>query len=156
MKRIKYSNSLTQHSYVLFITFHPPTLITVDDPTLLHHWIFIFWGHQEVLDGGSSSEVHLYTIIAAFSLDRLTQPPIIRYCYVWFGGVLLLRVFFILFLLFLDWIVHLHFYPVDSPSGVFAISQCFCEVVIFLLQLFIIRADGFCSMIKSSHNTVFC
>ena len=134
-------------SYIFLITVHPPTFVTVDDPTFLHHRIFILWGHQEVFDGGTSSKVYLYTIVAALFLDRFTQPPVIRYSYVWFGGVLLLSVFVILFLLLLGWIVYPHFYPVHSPSGVIAVSKCSSEVVIFLLQLFMVRAYGFCSMI---------
>ena len=51
-----------------------------------------------------------------------------------------------LFLFLLSWIVHPHFDPVDSPSGVLAISQCSNEVVIFFVQLVTIRAYGFCSI----------
>ena len=142
-------------SYIFLITVHPATFVTVDDPTFLHHRISVLGGHQEVFHGGTSSKIYLYTIVAARFLDSFTQPPIIWNSYVCFGGVLLLSVFVALFL-FLVWIVHPHFYPVHCPSGVVAISQCSGQVIIFLLQLFIIGAYGFCSMIKSSHNTKFC
>ena len=46
-------------------------------------------------------------------------------------------------LLFLGWIVHPYFNHVQSPSGVVAISQCFGQVIIFLLQLLIVGAYGF-------------
>ena len=90
-------------------------------PTLLHHRILVLGGHQEVFNGGTSFKIYLYTIVAALFLDTSTQPPIIWNSYVWFGGVVLLSVFV---LLFLGWIIHPHIYPVQSPPGVVAISQC--------------------------------
>ena len=50
-------------SYILLITLHPTTFVTVDDPTLLQHRIFVLWGHQEVFDGCASSEVNLNPIV---------------------------------------------------------------------------------------------
>ena len=140
-----FTKSSWELSNIFLITVHPTTFVTVVDPTLLHHRIFIPRGHQEVFDGGTSSKVYLYTIVAALLLDRFTQPPIVRNSYVWFEGVLLLSVFVILF-------VHPHLYPVHSPSGVSAISQCSSEVVIFPLQLLIVRIYGFCSMIKGQQS----
>ena len=36
-------------SYIFFITLHPFTFISVDDPTFLQHRIFVLRGHQEFL-----------------------------------------------------------------------------------------------------------
>ena len=33
-------------SYIFLITIHPTTFVTVDDPTLLQHRIFVLWGHH--------------------------------------------------------------------------------------------------------------
>ena len=77
-------------SYIFLITVHPATFVTLDDPTLLHHRILVLGGHQEVFDGGTSSKIYLYTIVAALFLDSFTQHPIIWNSYVWSWGVLLL------------------------------------------------------------------
>ena len=45
-------------SYIFLITLHSATFVTVDDPILLQHRIFVLWGHQEVFDGCASSEVN--------------------------------------------------------------------------------------------------
>ena len=68
-------------SYVFFIALHPTTFVTVDDPTFLHHRIYVLWGHQEVFNGGTSSKVDLYPIVTASLLHTLTQPLIVRYSY---------------------------------------------------------------------------
>ena len=77
-------------SYIFLITLHSATFITVDDPTLLHHRMFVLWGHQEVFDGSTSFKVYLNPIVAAFCLNTLTQPLVIWYSYVRFGDVVLL------------------------------------------------------------------
>ena len=60
-------------SNVFLITFHPITFISVDDPTLLHDWIFIFRGHQEVFDGIASFKVDMHSMSAAYFLQALAQ-----------------------------------------------------------------------------------
>ena len=45
--------------YVFIITCDVPTLIPVDGITLGDHWVFVFRGDQEVLDGASTVEVSL-------------------------------------------------------------------------------------------------
>ena len=45
-------------SNIFLITFHPIIFISVDDPTFLHHRVLVLGGHQEVLDGDTSSEVN--------------------------------------------------------------------------------------------------
>ena len=108
----------------MLITLHPDTFISIDDPTLLHHRIFVLWGHHEVFDGGTSFEVYLNPIVAAFLLNTLTQPLVIWYSYVRFGGVVLLSgTCFVS--LFLGWVVHLDLYSVQRPYGVVAVHQCF-------------------------------
>ena len=110
-------------SYIFIFTLHPSTFITVDDPTLLHHGVFIFGVHQEVLDGSPSLEEHLHTIVTAFIFDTFTQPLIVWNSYVGSGSVALLSVLVLLFVL-LGWIVQLYLDPVQSPSRVIAVAQC--------------------------------
>ena len=87
-------------SYILPITLHPTTFVTVDDPTLLQHRIFVLRGHQEVFDGCASSEVNLYPIVVTFLLHTLTQPLVIWYCYIRFlAGILQSGAFVVVFLL---------------------------------------------------------
>ena len=111
-------------SYIFLITLHPATFVTVDDPTLLQHRIFVLWGHQEVFDGYTSFKVDLNPIVAAFLLYTLTQPLVVWHSYVWFGGVVLLSgICFVSLLLGL--VVHLHLYSIQSPYGVITVHQCF-------------------------------
>ena len=87
-------------SYIFLITLHPTTFVTVDDPTLLQHRIFVLWGHQEVFEGCASSEVNLNPIVVTFLLHTLTQPLEVWYSYVRFlVGILLSGIFIVLFLL---------------------------------------------------------
>ena len=46
-------------SYILLITLIPTTFVTVDDPTLLKHRVFVLEGHQEVFDVCASLEIGL-------------------------------------------------------------------------------------------------
>ena len=110
-------------SYIFFITLHPATFITVDDPTLLHHGVLIFRVHQEVLDGSPSLEIYLHTKVTAFFLDTFTQPLIVWNSYIGFRSDVLLSVLVLVFL-FLGWVVHLNSQPVQSPPGVVAVAQC--------------------------------
>ena len=47
-------------SYILLITIHSITLVSIDNLTLFHHRFLVLGGHQEVFDGDTSSEVDLY------------------------------------------------------------------------------------------------
>ena len=107
-------------SYIFFITLHPSTFITIDHTTLLHHWVFVFWIHQEVFDGSASLEVDLHTKVTAFSFYTFTQSFIIRNGYKGFWNVILLSVLFFLG----GWIVHLNFDSIQSPSWIVTIAQC--------------------------------
>ena len=98
-------------SYILLITLHPTTFVTVDDLTLLQHRIFVLWGHQEVFDGCASSEVNLNPIVVAFLVHTLTQPLVVWYSYVGSQvGGLLSGILIVLFLL--GWFAHLHLHPI--------------------------------------------
>ena len=68
---------------IFFITVHPVTFISVDDPTLFQHGILVFGGHQEVFDGNTSLEMDLYPIFASCSLYVLIYSLIVWYHYVW-------------------------------------------------------------------------
>ena len=59
-------------SNILFITFHSITFVSIDDPTLFQHGILVLGGHQEVFDGDTSSEVDLYLMFVASSVDTFT------------------------------------------------------------------------------------
>ena len=56
---------------------------------------------------------------------------------------------------FLGWVVHSDLSPIQCPSGVIAVSQSFGQVFFFLLQLLVVGAYGFCSVVQSSNNTIF-
>ena len=59
-------------SYILLITLHSITLVSIDDPTLFQHRILVLGGHQEVFDGNTSSEVDLYPMFVACSFNTFT------------------------------------------------------------------------------------
>ena len=85
-------------SNIFLITIHPITFISIDDPTLLQDWILIFEGHQEVLDGAASFKIDLHSMSAAYFLQALTQPSILRCHHVWFLVVVLTQFLWCLFL----------------------------------------------------------
>ena len=58
--------------YILFITFHPVTFVSIDDSTLLHHRIFVLGSHQEAFDGIASFEVNLHSILSTYSFQTFT------------------------------------------------------------------------------------
>ena len=132
---------------------HLVTLVSVDDSTLLLDWISVFGSHQEVLDCGSSLEVHLYPKLSTNVLDALTQSTIIRYNYV--GYLLLVSVgsaccnlFSVLLLCFL-------LYSVESPCRVLALHECLLQMLFFFLQQLWVEADGLCSVLQCSNHIVF-
>ena len=108
-------------SYIFLITLHSITFISVDDPTLFHHWILVLGGHQEVFDGDTSSEVYLYPMFVASSFHTFTESLVVGYNH---KGILvgcLVVVFNSVFLL-LGRFLHLHFYSVNCPCGVLALG----------------------------------
>ena len=93
------------------------TLITVDDPTFLHHRIYVPWGHQEVFNCCTSFKVDLYPIVTASLLYTFTQPLVIRYSYVWFRDVVLLSGTCLVYVFLVGWIVHLNFDSFKAHMG---------------------------------------
>ena len=59
-------------SYILLITLHSITFVSIDDPTLFQHRILILGDHQEVFDGDTSSKVYLYPMFVASSFHTFT------------------------------------------------------------------------------------
>ena len=59
-------------SYILLITLHSITLISIDDCTLFQHRILVLGGHQEVFDGNTSFEVDLYPMFLLCSFTTCT------------------------------------------------------------------------------------
>ena len=59
-----------EFSYILLITLHPVTFISVYDSTLFEDGIFVLWSHKEVFDGHPSFEVNLIPcFVFKFSSD---------------------------------------------------------------------------------------
>ena len=79
-------------SYILFITLHSITFISIDDPTLFQHWILVFGGHQEAFDGDTSSEVYLYPMFVAGSFHTFTESLIVGNNHVGFFVICLIVV----------------------------------------------------------------
>ena len=79
---------------------------------LFKDWIFILEGHKEVLDGGSSFQLHFYAIFFASPLVTLTQPLVVWNCYVWFKVHVVIRIKVPVVIIFLLWccclVPHLH------------------------------------------------
>ena len=138
-------------SYIFLITLHPSTFITIDYTTLLQHWVFVFWIHKEVFDGGASLEVDLHTKVIAFSFDTLTKSFIVRNGYIWSWSVVLLSVLF----LFVCWIIHFYLDSIQSPSWIVTIAQCSVYMFFFLLQAILVGTYGLSSVEESSNNTIF-
>ena len=63
------------------ITFHPVTLIPIDDATLLGDVFSVFGCHQEVFDCLASSKIYLNTILLTGVLETFTQASAVRNSY---------------------------------------------------------------------------
>ena len=59
--------------YVLIITAKVPTLIPINDITLVDHRVFVFGGDQEVLDGAATFGVSLDAISTTDLFDTFTK-----------------------------------------------------------------------------------
>ena len=91
--------------------------------------------HQEVIDGSTSFEVHFHPIFAANLLNALTQPTVVRNCYVRLLDVFVdTRVIAVVTIFVGGWFLGFHSNPVQSPGGVFVSSKCAVEMVFFFLQ----------------------
>ena len=60
-------------TYILIITLHPITLVSVNDATFLSDEISVFWCHQEVFDGFASFEEYLNAILLTSVFNTFTQ-----------------------------------------------------------------------------------
>ena len=69
-------------TYILIITLHPITLVSIYDTTFLSDEIFIFWCHQEVFDGFASFEENLNAIFLASIFDTFPQAFDVWHSYV--------------------------------------------------------------------------
>ena len=119
-------------SYILLITLHPTKFVTVDDPTVLQHRIFVLRSHQEVFDGCATSEVNFYPIVVTFLLHTLTQPLVVWYCYISFlAGILQGGAFIVVFLL--GWFTHFYLHSIQCPYREFTVHQCFLKLFFFLM-----------------------
>ena len=116
-----FSKSSGGLSYILLITLHSITFISVVDPTLCQHWILVLGGHQEVFDGNTSSEIYLYPMFVASSLHTFTESLVVGYNHIGLLVGCLVVVFNSVFLL-LGRFLHLHFYFVNFPCGVLALG----------------------------------
>ena len=125
----KYSGRL---SYIFFITIHPVTFVSLDNPTFLHHRIFVLGGHQEVLNGNTSFKIGLYPIFVACSLQAFTQPLVVWHHYIEVLIVLLV-ICIVIGALLLGWCFHLDLNPTECPCGVPASCQYSGQMVFFLL-----------------------
>ena len=69
-------------SYVLFLTVHPATLISINHPTYLEDGVSVLGVYQEVLDGTATSEMHFNTMFSVDALAAFTHSFNIGHYYV--------------------------------------------------------------------------
>ena len=70
---------IRQIPYVLFNKLNPGTLVLVAHPMFLCNGVFVFAGHQEVLDGTTSFEMYFYPMFVTNVLDILTDAFCVRH-----------------------------------------------------------------------------
>ena len=145
--------------YVFIITGKVPTLIPLDT-TLGDHGVFVLGGDKEVLDCAATFEVSLDTIPTMDLFDTFTKTLCVGYDYV------------TLTLSFSDGSrgtistlvvnpinghtgrpVEPFLHLVQSPLGIFALSESFPEVFLFLFEQLRITAHSFGPMGEGGNNT---
>ena len=148
--------------YVFIITGKVPTLIPIDGITLGDHGVFVLGGNQEVLDGATTFEVGLDPIPAIDLFDAFTKTLCVRYNYVTLtlnfsggsrGTVSTLVVNLINGLSGRPVEPFLHL--VQSPLGIFALSESFPEVLFFLFEQLRITAHSLGPMGEGVDNIEF-
>ena len=146
--------------YVFIITGEVPTLIPIDGIILGHHGVFVLWGDQEVLDGAATFEVNLDTIPTTDLFDTFTKTLCVGNDYVTLtlnfsggskGTVCTLVVNPINDLTGRPVGPFLHL--VQSPLGIFALSESFAEVFLFLFEQLRITVHSFGPMGEGVDNT---
>ena len=133
-------------SYILFIAFHPVTLIPIYDATLLGDVVSIFGFHQEVFDGLASSEVDLYAIFLAGVFKTFTKTFAVWNSYVgssgdWLGVVVCQPLSFVSGLYMNPGLL---FDSVQGPSWIFAWWKGLLNVFLFFFQLLFGGTYFFC------------
>ena len=146
--------------YVFIITGKVPTLIPIDGITLGDHGIYVLGGDQEVLDGAATFEESLDTIPTTDLFDTFSKTLCVGYDYVAltlnFSGesrgtisTLVVNPFNGLTGRLVEPFLHL----VQSPLGIFALSESFPEVYFFLFEQLRITAHSFGPMGEGVDNT---
>ena len=145
--------------YIFIITGEVPTLIPIDDITLVDHRLFVLRGDQEVHDRTATFEVSLDTIPTTDLFDTFTKTLCVRYDYVTLalnfsggsrGTVSTLVVNPINGLTGRPVEPFLHF--VQSPFGILAFSKSLPEVFFFLFKQLMIAAHSLGPMGEGVNN----
>ena len=120
-------------TYILIFTFHPVTLIPINDATLLSNVISIFGFHQEVFYGLAPSEIDLYAILLASVFKTFTKALAVRNSYVGSSGVRLVVVVFqsLVFVTELCLNPGLLFNSVQGPTWILAWWKGLLDVFMF-------------------------
>ena len=135
--------------YVFIITGKDPTLIPIDGITLGDHGVFVLGGDQEVLDGAATFEVSLDSIPTTDHFYTFTKTLCVGYDYV----TLTLNFFSdsrsTIGTLVVNPIsgltgrpVEPFFHLVQSPFGIFALSESYPERFLFLFERLRIAAHS--------------
>ena len=157
---VSFTNGPGGFPYVFIIRGKVPTLIPIDGMTLGDHGVFVLEGDQEVLDGAATFKVSLDTIPATDLFDTFTKTLCVGYDYVTLtlnfsggsrGTVSTLVVNPINGLTGRPVEPFLHL--VQSPLGIFALSESFPEVVFFLFEQLRIAAHIFGPIREGVDNT---
>ena len=145
--------------YVLIITAKVPTLIPIDDITLVDHSVFVLDRDQEVFDGGATFEVSLDAIPSTDLFDTFTKTLCVGYdnmaltlnCSGDSRGTS--------DTLAISPIISLNGRPVEpflhlvqSPFGIFALGESFPEVLFFYFEQLRITAHSFGPMGEGIYN----
>ena len=144
-------------TYILIITLHPITLVSIYDTTFLSDEIFIFWCHQEVFDGFASFEENLNAIFLASIFDTFPQAFDVWHSYVCssFGMVVIAHQS----LVFVSGLFVWHgllLCSVQGPPWVPACCEGLLDVVLLFHQVLIGWTYFFCPVKQSTDDTVLC
>ena len=144
-------------SYILLITLHPITLVSINDAIFLSDQISVFGCHQEVFDGFASFEEYLNAILLACLFDTFTQAFDIWNSYVcssFYGICVACQSFVFVSGLFMN---HgLLLCCVQGPFGVFACCKGLFDVILLFLQMLLGGTYLFSPMKQSTDDTLLC